>query len=120
MFVANSFEARVHPLRGALYLILSGSLDGPILGDDRITTALEQRGGGIAVLDLSKVESVDSRGLEALERLVAKADAERVRLRIAAPKGTKVRRALDLMRFHAFVVVEDSVLRARRFGRTAH
>ena len=70
VFVATSFEAQIRPRRGALYVQIVGRLDGPILADPHVAEALESRSGGVAVLDLSRAEAVDSRGLEALEERV--------------------------------------------------
>lgn len=117
MIVSSSFSLDVRDKRRALHVRISGHLDGPILAGNDLLGALERRSGGLMVVDLSRVESVDTEGLEALERLVAKADAERVKLRIVAPYGTRVRRALDLLHFPNFVVVRETVVRALRFGR---
>ena len=117
MIVSPSFDLDFREKRRALHVRIAGQLDGPILVSDELITALARRSGGLMVLYLAKVQTVNTEGLEALERLVAKADAARVKLRIVAPYGTRVRRALDLLHFPNFVVVRENLVRALRFGR---
>lgn len=117
MIVSPSFALDIRRKRRALHVRIAGNLDGPILVDDELLDALADRSGGLMIVDLSRVESVDTQGLEALERLVAKTDAARIKLRIVAPYGTRVRRALDLLHFPNFVVVRENIARALRFGR---
>lgn len=117
VIVAHPFEICVRPLRRATLVEVRGTLDGPILVEPEIAEAVA--GTGVVVMDLTRVEAFDPRGLEALERVVAVADAATVRLRLVAPRGSKLRRALDLLRFPSFVVVEDTVVGALRYGRRA-
>lgn len=117
MIVSPSFALEIRDKRRALHVRITGHLDGPILVGGELLSAMERRSGGLMVVDLSAVDTVNTEGLEALERLVAKSDADRVRLRIVAPYGTRIRRALDLLHFPNFVVVRENVTRALRFGR---
>ncbi|MCO5297023.1 MAG: STAS domain-containing protein [Fimbriimonadaceae bacterium] len=113
--VAHPFQICVRALRRATLVEVLGTLDGPLLGDPEVAEVFT--GAKVVVLDLTRVEAFDPRGLEALERVSAMADAAQVRLRVVSPRGSKLRRALDLLRFPSFVVVEDTVLRALRYGR---
>lgn len=115
--VAHPFQARVRALRRATLVVVHGALDASALGDSEVAEALSESNGRVVLIDLSRVEAFEPRGLEALERVTAMADSAQVRLRLVAPPGSKLRRALNLLRFPSFVVVEDTLLQAMRFGR---
>jgi len=70
----------------------------------------------LAIVDLRDASGIDSEGLERLERFFASAEGKGVTVRVVAPKKSKVRRILDLVRFDRFLVVAGTVFEAVRFG----
>jgi anti-anti-sigma regulatory factor len=84
--------------------------------DDLAKQAAEKR-MRIAILDLSRADTIDSEGLRWLEQVSSTLEPAGIRVRVVSKEGSKVGRILRLMKFDRFVLVLHSVLDALRFGR---
>ncbi|HVL38029.1 MAG TPA: hypothetical protein VM328_01435 [Fimbriimonadaceae bacterium] len=102
--------------RRAVYFSVIGLLDAPLPLPSEVVQAVRRAKRKLAILDLSQTDMHQPKSLEWLEQLAALADAEGVRLRVVAPSGTKLRRALELLRFTRFIVVRDTVKSAVRYA----
>ncbi len=71
----------------------------------------------IAIVDLSKAETIDTQGLEWLEQVTTTLEPAGVKVRVVTSEGSKVRRILKLMRFDRFMVVLATVFDALTFGK---
>ncbi|MFD5875235.1 STAS domain-containing protein [Streptomyces sp. NPDC060322] len=82
---------------GVVLVRVRGSLDG--WSDPGLAGALEEaagRGGRLTVADLSRLEFADSTGLHALLHAQRRHDEAGVRLVLAGPLGTGVRRLFEV------------------------
>jgi hypothetical protein len=103
--------------RRALYLVLSGQLNTHLPEIGSLLSALHRSGKRLLVLDLTCATSADPAALQWIERLTAKAAGEGVCIRMIVPNGSRLRRTLELLRFHRFVLMVQSVREALRPGR---
>lgn len=71
----------------------------------------------VAILDLSKADTIDSEGLRWLEQVSSTLEPAGVRVRVVSKEGSKVGKILRLMKFDRFVLVLHSVIDALRFGK---
>ncbi|MGI8924395.1 MAG: STAS domain-containing protein [Fimbriimonadales bacterium] len=71
----------------------------------------------IAIVDLSKAETIDTEGLQWLEQVTTTLEPAGVKVRVVTSEGSKVRRILKLMRFDRFMVVLATVFDALTFGK---
>lgn len=84
---------------------------------DELVKSASEKHSTIAILDLSKAKTINSKGLEWLEQVTSSLEPSGVKVRVVTPEGSKVRRILRLMKFDRFVLVLASVLDAVTFGR---
>jgi anti-anti-sigma regulatory factor len=96
-------------------VFFSGDLDATLPSPELLLRQLE--GAKVLVLDLSKVSSADSRALEWLEQLTAAAEARRMRLRLVAKDGSKLRKLLEMLGFSRFVLLAGNLREAVAWGR---
>jgi anti-anti-sigma factor len=84
----------------------------------RAANLLLERGGGIAascsclVVDLTKVEFIDSDGVRAVLKLTAQLEAAHKRLILVAPPGSRVLRTLRLLRLNERLSISPSLTAA--------
>lgn len=71
----------------------------------------------LLIIDLRGTIVLDSEGAAWLEQVSALGDAHKVRVRLVSPRGSKVRRLLQLLKFDRFVLIGTSLHEALRFGR---
>ncbi len=117
--VQSTQKVEVQVRSSAAYFRFFGDFDREVPSPHAIASEALQTKGKLAILDLSAVASIDSDGLEILERIAAYSEGMGVKIRVVAPHQTKVRRILDLVRFDRFLIIAASLLEAVRFGRRA-
>lgn len=88
---------------------LEGELDLSTVDEWEARVAQAARSTAILVLDLTRLEFVDSAAVDSLFRMVATLGAQGKRLLVVAPPGGPVRRLLDLLSFDAVAGLYDSL-----------
>jgi len=71
----------------------------------------------VAILDLSRADTIDSEGLRWLEQVSTTLEPAGIKVRVVSQEGSKVGKILRLMKFDKFLLVLHSVVDALRFGR---
>lgn len=95
---------------GLRRLVLQGEVDVvsvPVLLPD-VTAALESAPGGAVRLDLAAVTFFDSSGVRLVDQCQRLAHARALRLSIVAPRGSMVRRVLELTQVALDLLVDGT------------
>jgi anti-anti-sigma regulatory factor len=71
----------------------------------------------VAIVDLSRADTIDSSGLRWLEQVSSTLEPAGIKVRVVSKEGSRVGKILRLMKFDRFVIILGSVLDAVRFGR---
>ncbi len=101
----------------AAYFRFNGNLGPSSISPPSVVAEAARTHGKLAILDLTGLESLDSDGIEMLERIVAFSEGKGVKIRVVAPRKSKVRRVLELVRFDRFLFIAANLLEALRFDR---
>src|SRR5262249_32976153 len=91
-----------------------GELDLSTVAHWEATVGRASRGAEIVVLDVTRVEFLDSAGVHALFRMLSALQNQRKRLVIVAPNAARVRRLLEILDLPSLAWVCDSLDEALR------
>jgi anti-anti-sigma factor len=86
-----------------------GELDLATVAHWEATVGRAARGADVVVLDVSRVEFLDSAGVHALFRMLTTLQARQKRLVIVAPPDGRVRRLLEILDLPSLAWVCDSL-----------
>jgi anti-anti-sigma regulatory factor len=100
----------------AIYVFFFGRLDATLPSPELLLETTAKTGRRLLVLDLRCADQADSRALEWLEQLYARAEGGGVRVRLVVEQGSRLRNTLDVVRFSRFVLVLGSIREALRAG----
>lgn len=112
--IQDGLQARVQIRRALAYLRVTGGAGAIPVEPDRFVEGILSTRSRLGVVDFCEATSLDSRGIEWLEQTVALAEAKGVNVRVVAPKGSRPRRVLELMRLDRVVRLFDTILSACR------
>ena len=112
---ARSYETRS---RGrAIIVELNGEIGQDVPSAADLAREAHEKRTQVAILDLTKAETINSKGLEWLEQVSTTLEPAGVKVRVVTKEGSKVWRILKLMRFDRFILILASVFDAITFGR---
>jgi anti-anti-sigma regulatory factor len=101
----------------AVIFEISGKVDESAPSPSDLAKQAAERKSHVAIFDLSRAETIDSNGLEWLEKVSSTLEPAGIKVRVVSGEGSKVRRILRLMRFDRFILVLATVVDALSFGR---
>jgi hypothetical protein len=104
--------------RRAIYVFFYGKLDATLPSPELLLEATAKTRKRLLVLDLTCAIGADSRALEWLEQLYAKAESTSIRVRLVVEEGSRLRHTLEVLRFSRFVLVLSSIREALQVGRS--
>lgn len=112
---ARSYET--HCRGRAIIVELNGEIGPDVPSAWELARQATEKRTQVAILDLTKAETINSQGLEWLEQVSTTLEPAGVKVRVVTKEGSKVWRILKLMRFDRFILILASVFDALTFGR---
>jgi anti-anti-sigma factor len=99
----------LEPSEGSLLVRLHGEID--LSNANQMQQQLEKAIGGYprVVVDLTKIEYLDSQGLRLIKQICDKSDREHTMLKLIAPSTSIARQVLDIARMSEYVEIRDAV-----------
>jgi anti-anti-sigma factor len=99
----------VEPSDGSLLVRLRGEID--LSNANQMQRQLENtiEGYPLVVVDLTKIEYLDSQGLRLIKQICDKSDREDIVLKLIAPSTSIARKVLDIARMSDRVEIRDAL-----------
>ncbi len=105
--------------RRAIFVFFTGRLDALLPSPELLLEAAAKSKKKLLVLDLRRADQADSRALEWMEQLYAKAESTSIRVRLVVEDGSRLGNTLNVVRFSRFILVLGSIREALRAGQPA-